>query len=188
MAKITMDYLRTLAQIVDQLGLKEPKIASEQRDDGVFHATIEVDLNSWVHVGFRGPREFAGTSSISGKKAIRKAARDVVSSLERFGLVTIDDFSSKKLDLWKERVMNIAKICKEVAEERDELERDSRYLKRKQGMLLAENARLKAKISRLEKKASRCTRDEEQSKATTDDDNILIKEPPEALATTTCKE
>ena len=60
-----------------------------------------------------------------------------------------------KLDVWKARVMGVAKICKEVAEERDDLERTCSRLQNKQGKLLAENARLKAKISKLERKVAR---------------------------------
>ncbi|CAN6272337.1 unnamed protein product [Urochloa humidicola] len=132
MAKLTMSYTNALAQIVNQLGLEEPKITSEEIDNGMFHATIEVDdLVNWVSMGFRGPREFTGKSSISARRAIRKAARSVVFSLEKYGMVKINDFSGKKLKLWKKRVMDIANICVEVAEERDELEKNHKYLEKK---------------------------------------------------------
>ncbi|CAL5007315.1 unnamed protein product [Urochloa decumbens] len=152
MAKLTMSCTKALAQIVNQLGLEKPKITSEEIDNGMFHATIEVDLVNWVSMGFRGPREFTGKSSISARRAIRKAAGSVVFSLEKYGMVKINDFSGKKLKLWKRRVMDIAKICMEVAEERDELEKNHRYLERKNGKLLVENARMKVKISMLQDK------------------------------------
>jgi len=106
-------------------------------------------------MGYRGPREFTATSSISARRAIGKAARDAVTMLEKFGLVKINDFSRRKLDVWKARVMDVAKICKEVVEERDDLEKTCSRLQSKQGKLLAEKAMLKDKISKLERKVAR---------------------------------
>jgi hypothetical protein len=123
MAKLTINYLRSLAWIVRQLGLNEPRITCKQREDTKFYAIIEVDLLNRVSMGYRGPREFTATSSISARRAIGKAAHNAVTVLEKCGLVKINDFSRRKLDVWKARVMGIAKICKEVAEERDDLER-----------------------------------------------------------------
>ena len=89
MAKLTINYLRSLAWIVRQLGLNEPRITCKQREDTKFCAIIEVDLLNWVSMGYRGPREFTATSSISARRAIGKAARDAVTMLEKFGLVKI---------------------------------------------------------------------------------------------------
>jgi len=155
MAKLTINYLRSLPWIVRQLGLNEPRITCKQREDSKFCAIIEVDLLNWVSMGYRGPREFTATSSISARRAIGKAARDAVTMLEKFGLVKINDFSRRKLDVWKARVMDVAKICKEVVEERDDLEKTCSRLQSKQGKLLAENAMLKDKISKLERKMAR---------------------------------
>jgi hypothetical protein len=155
MAKLTINYLRSLAWIVRRLGLNEPRITCKQREDTKFYAIIEVDLLNWVSMGYRGPREFTATSSISTRKAIRKSALDAVTMLEKCGLVKINDFSSRKLDVWKARVMGVAKICKEVAEERDDLEWTCSRLQSRQGKLLTENARLKAKITELEREMAR---------------------------------
>lgn len=158
MAKWTMNYVKTLAQIVDQLGLEKPKITFEKRKiSGTFHATIEVDLVNWVSMGYRGPREFTAKSSIRARKAIWKAAHKAVNSLEKCGLVKISDFSSKELKLWKKRVMDITKVCKEIVEERDLLEDNCTYLGEKHVKLHAENARLEAEISTLEEKITGCT-------------------------------
>ena len=54
MAKLTINYLRSLAWIVRQLGLNEPRITCKQREDTKFYAIIEVDLK-WVSMGYRGP-------------------------------------------------------------------------------------------------------------------------------------
>ncbi|CAO2206263.1 unnamed protein product [Urochloa humidicola] len=163
MARITMSYVKILSRIVDQLGLKPPKIAYEKRTNGTFHAVIEVHLASWTSKGFRGSREFKGTSTISARKSIRKAARGVVQRLERSGLVKINDFNGQDLKLWKKRVMEIAKTCKKVAEERDELERDFTFLQNNRARLLIENGKMEEKITRLKKKISGVVATEEEN-------------------------
>ena len=173
MAKLTISYVKTLAQIIDQLGLEEPKIAYEKGESGTFHATIEVDLVNWVSMGYRGQREFTGKSSVSARRAVGKAARKVVNTLEKYGLVKINDFSRKQLKLWKKRVMNIAKVCKELIEERDVLERNNVYLQNKHNKLLAENARMEEEISRLEEKIVGCTEGEKEDKEPTSKNNHL---------------
>ncbi|CAL4969598.1 unnamed protein product [Urochloa decumbens] len=158
-----MSYVKILSQVVDQLGLKPPEIAYEKRTNGTFHAVIEVHLASWTSRGFRGSREFTGTSTISARKAIRKAARGVVQRLERSGLVQINDFNGQDLKLWKKRVMQIAKICKKVAEERDELEREFTFLQNNRARLLIENGKMEEKIARLKKKLSGAEATEEEN-------------------------
>ncbi|CAL4987927.1 unnamed protein product [Urochloa decumbens] len=181
MAKLTISYAKSLAKIVDKLGIEKPKITSEEREDSTFHATIEVDLINWVSMGYRGPREFTGKSSGSGRRAIRKAARKVVNSFEKYGLIKINDFSRKDLKLWKKRVMDIAKICKEVVKERDVLEKNYTYLKKKHSKLLTDNARMVARISRMEENIDGCMEGEKGSKADTimnsclDDENTSME-------------
>ncbi|KAG2632503.1 uncharacterized protein LOC120658729 [Panicum virgatum] len=151
---MTLSYVKILARVVNELGLRAPKIAYEKRANGTFHAVIEVHLVNWTSWGFRGPREFKATSSISARTAIRKAAYNVVQRLEKSGLVKIRDFRGKVLKLWKKRAMEIAKICKEVVEERDELERDFTFLQNNRARLLIENGKMKGKMTRLKKKVS----------------------------------
>ncbi|CAO2146838.1 unnamed protein product [Urochloa humidicola] len=163
MARVTMSYVKILSRIVDQLGLKPPKIAYKKRTNGTFHAVIEVHLSSWTSRGFRGSQEFKGTSTISARKAIRTAARGVVQRLERSGLVKVNDFNGQDLKLWKKRVMEIAKICKKVAEERDELERDFTFLQNNRARLLIENGKMEEKIARLKEKISSAVATEEEN-------------------------
>jgi hypothetical protein len=176
MAGVTLSYLKILSRIVDQLGLKAPKIACEKRANGTFHAVIEVHLVSWTSRGFRGPREFKGTSSTSAREAIRKAAHDVVQRLEKSWIAKINDFRRKDLELWKKRVLEIAKACKEVAEERDELERDFTFVKNSHARLLIENVKMKEKMTRLKKKIS-CvmTTKEEVDNLITDNNGIKVE-------------
>ncbi|CAL4985714.1 unnamed protein product [Urochloa decumbens] len=164
MAKLTINYVKTLTQIVDQLGLEKPKITSEKSKSGTFHATIEVDLVNWVSMGYRGPREFTASSPVGARKAIWKAARKAINILEKCGLVRINDFSGKELKLWKKRVMDITKVCKEIVEERDFLEDNCTHLGKKHVKLLAENARLEAEILRLEERISGCIEGEKEGK------------------------
>uniref|UniRef100_K3ZN12 Uncharacterized protein n=1 Tax=Setaria italica TaxID=4555 RepID=K3ZN12_SETIT len=154
MARVTLSYLKILSRIVDQLGLKAPKIAYEKRAKGIFHAVIEVHLVSWTSRGFRGPQEFERDFFTSARAASRKAARDVVQRLEKSRIAKINDFGQKDLELWKKRVMEFAKACKEVAEERDELERDFTFLKNNHARFLIENVKMKEKMTRLKKKIS----------------------------------
>lgn len=154
MAQITLSYVKILSRVVDQLGLRAPKIAYEKRANGTFHAVIEVHLVNWTSRGFRGPREFKATSSVSARTAIRKAAHNVVQRLKKSSLVKINDFRGQVLKLWKKRVMQIAKVCKEVVEERDELERDFTFLQNNRAKLLIENGKMKEKMTRLKNKVS----------------------------------
>ena len=156
MEKLTINYVEMLAQIVDQLGVEKPIVTFKKRKSGAFHATIEVGIVNWVSMGYRGPREFTSTSLVSARRAIRKAAHKAVASLDKYGLAKINDFSKKKLELWKERAMNIVKVCKEVVEERDVLERNYVYLKNKHGKLLVENARMQVQILKLEEQIACC--------------------------------
>jgi len=151
MAQVTLSYVKILARVVNELGLRAPKIAYEKRANGTFHAVIEVHLVNRTSRGFRGPREFKATSSISARTAIRKAAYNVVQRLEKSGLVKIRDFRGKVLKLWKKRAMEIEKICKEVVEERDELERDFTFLQNNRARLIIQNGKMKGKMTRLKK-------------------------------------
>ncbi|KAL6598803.1 hypothetical protein ACP70R_046063 [Stipagrostis hirtigluma subsp. patula] len=163
MTQVTLSYAKILARFVEQLGLEAPKITCEQRDSGVFHAVIEVDLASWVSRGFRGPREFTGTSSTSARRAIRKAALNVLKRLEKSGLVKIRDFSRQGLKTWKRRVMEIAKACKEVVEERDELERNFAHQQKLCAKLLAENDKMKEEMRRLQEHLSYMENNKEEN-------------------------
>ncbi|TVU03501.1 hypothetical protein EJB05_50962, partial [Eragrostis curvula] len=173
MAQVSLSYVKTLALTVDQLGLIEPNITCEAKPSGMFHAVIEVPLVNWVDKGFRGPRQFTGVSSSSARRAIRKAAHAAVKRLVKDGLLNVKDFSKEELTIWKKRVMEIAKVCKEIAEERDELERNYAHLEKKRGKLLAENARMKVKLTRLKEQISYCMEDQEENQKLATENKVL---------------
>uniref|UniRef100_A0A0D9WQW5 Uncharacterized protein n=1 Tax=Leersia perrieri TaxID=77586 RepID=A0A0D9WQW5_9ORYZ len=53
MAQVTLNYVKILLKIEDQLGPDKPTMTHDERVDGIFHSTIEVDLVNWVPKGFR---------------------------------------------------------------------------------------------------------------------------------------
>lgn len=169
MTQVTLNYARILMKIVDQLGLEKPTMAHEKSADGIFHSFIEVDLVNWVSKGFRGPRQFIGTSPISSRRATRKAARNTVQRLEKCGLVKISDNSRRDSKLWKKRVMRVTTVCKEVVEGRDELERDFFFLQQNRAKLLVENCELQRKIVELQENVDCWKADKEEK------DNLIIK-------------
>ncbi|TVU46206.1 hypothetical protein EJB05_05726, partial [Eragrostis curvula] len=167
MAQVSLSYVKTLALTVDQLGLIEPDITCEAKPSGMFHAVIEVPLVNWVDKGFRGPRQFTGVSSSSARRAIRKAAHAAVKRLVKDGLLNVKDFSKEELTIWKK------KVCKEIAEERDEFERNYAHLEKKRGKLLAENARMKVKLTRLKEQISYCMEDQEENQKLATENKVL---------------